>query len=75
MRRLRLLAVCAALALGCARELDAGEPEGRPCDSDAECNELPDGGTARCGRLRLCVTGRCEVDADGGSHLVVCEAQ
>jgi hypothetical protein len=70
----RLLAVCAVIALGCARDLDAAEPAGRPCDSDEECNALPDGGTASCGYLRLCVSGHCEPDADGGSRVVVCPA-
>jgi hypothetical protein len=75
MTWLRLLALCALLAPGCARDLETDEPAGRPCDSDVECNTLPDGGTASCGRLRLCVAGRCEAGDDGGSHVVVCGAQ
>ena len=71
MSRLLLLAVCALLWHGCARDLDAAEAEGRACDSDAECNALPDGGTAACGRLRLCISGRCEA-GDDGSQLLVC---
>lgn len=72
MTTLRLLALCAALALACARDLESPAPEGRACDEDVECNRLPDGGTATCGRLRLCISGRCETGADGGSQLVVC---
>lgn len=68
----RSLACCALLALGCARDIESPEAAGRACDSDVECNVLADGGTASCGRLRLCVAGRCEAGSDGGSQLVVC---
>ena len=63
----------ALLVLGCARDPEAPEARGRPCNSDAACNRLPDGGTAACGRLRLCVAGRCEAGPDAGSVLVVCD--
>ena len=72
MKPLRLLALCALLPLGCARDLETPESSGRACEDDAECNRLPDGGTTTCGRLRLCIAGRCEANADGGSNLVIC---
>jgi hypothetical protein len=63
------------LACGCARSPQAPLAKGRACKSSDDCNRSADGSLARCGPLRLCVSGRCEVSPDGGtvgSRLVVC---
>jgi hypothetical protein len=70
--RAAIAALCALLAFACARDLKAGDPPGQRCEADGDCNEHADA-TATCGRLRLCIAGRCEHMPDaGGSHLVVC---
>lgn len=74
MRRPELLLFLFACA--CARAPAALPAMGRTCASNHDCNQLSDGGTLRCGRLRLCVAGRCEISTDGGaarSWLVICD--
>jgi hypothetical protein len=67
---LGMLVLLASLC-GCPPGLDVEAAEGKRCDDDRDCNRLPDGGVAECGRLRVCVRGHCEADA--GSRLVACE--
>jgi hypothetical protein len=68
------IALCALLPFACARDLNATDPPGQPCEADDDCNERDDA-AATCGRLRLCIAGRCEHMTDaGGSHVVVCPA-
>jgi hypothetical protein len=54
------------LALGCAKAPDAPARKGAACRSNDDCNRS-NGAVVRCGGLRLCVAGRCEVEPDGGA--------
>ncbi len=66
------IALCALLPLACARDLNATDPPGQPCEADDDCNQSADAALT-CGWLRLCIANRCEHMPDaGGSHLVVC---
>jgi hypothetical protein len=49
--------VLGALLAGCPRELEPPPAGGEPCAETSDCNP----GAPRCGELRLCVGGRCEV--------------
>jgi hypothetical protein len=68
----RVVASCLGLLMalgGCAEDLDAGEPRGRPCEVDDDCNSKSNA----CGGKRLCVAGRCEVaEPAKGSVFVPC---
>jgi hypothetical protein len=65
MRWMVLLLGC-CLVFGCARAPEAPARRGAACKSNDDCNRS-NGAPLRCGELRLCVAGRCEVEPDGGA--------